>query len=149
MCVMIRLAILLLLSVYAIGTLDAQSWSEVTRSKAYIWGQGYGSTPEEADDNAVKALVEKISMQVVIDSKLVLTEGNDRYSNVMNTYSAATLPNLQKLTLKNDFKNDVYEVGCWILAKDMDKIFDGRRAKITTMLESASVPRSVAKWSMP
>lgn len=133
--------ITLLLTIIAIPTF-AQSWEEIKGSNAYLWGEGWGVSVAEADNQALNDLISKISIQVSGNVSHNETESftdagveiNSTFSSIVNTYSSATLTNTEKVILENE--PDAH-VGRWIKRSDIDKIFESRKHKISDYISSA------------
>lgn len=131
----------LLLTLIAIPTFS-QSWEAIKGSKAYLWGEGWGTTVAEADKQALNDLISKISLQVSgnvfhNETETVTNAGvetNSTFSSVVNTYSSATLTNTEKVILENE--PDAH-VGRWIRRFDIAKIFESRKHKISDYITSA------------
>ena len=90
--------------------LFAQTWEQVKKdTETYIWGEGWGETIDEAEQQALASLISKLS--VVVSSSFEVLEGETRdgdseeYKKYMeskiNTYSNATLTNTESLVLSN------------------------------------------------
>lgn len=130
--------------IYAFFSLSvfAQSWEAIKRSKAYLWGEGWGTSVAEADKQALNDLISKISLQVSgnishNETETVTNSGvetNSTFSSVVNTYSYATLTNTEKIILENE--PDAH-VGRWIKRSDIAKIFESRENKISDYISSA------------
>ena len=89
----------------------SQSWDEVKRnSNVYLFGEGWGATVEEADQQALAALISKIS--VAVSSDFTVTEDEKSTNGVLDaqsytnlkvqTYSSATLTNTERLVIDNN-----------------------------------------------
>lgn len=109
----------------------AQSWTEVSTSGKYIWGEGYAETIDDADKQALASLISKITVEVKNDFEYNMQNtGGDaltKVTNVINTYSNSTLKNTQSLILHQEPKA---HVGRWIKKSDLEKIFQERRDRI-------------------
>lgn len=120
----------------------AQSWESIKGSNAYLWGEGWGTTVAEADNQALNDLISKISLQVSAnvshnETETVTNAGvetNSIFSSVVNTYSSATLTNTGKVIIDNE--PDAH-VGRWIKRSDIAKIFESRKQKISDYISSA------------
>ena len=121
---------------------QAQSWDAIKGSKLYLYGEGYGSTVEEADRQALSDLISKIAVNVssvtsqsdnerVKDDKLT---SNSDFRSTIQTYSQATLTNTDRIILKNE--PDAH-VGRWIKRSEIQKIFESRKLKINSLIEMA------------
>lgn len=111
----------------------SQSWDEVKRnSSVYLFGEGWGATVEEADQQALAALISKIS--IVVSSDFTITEDEKSTNGVLDaqsytnlkvqTYSSATLTNTERLVIDNN-PNEVH-IGRYIKRSELNKIFEGR-----------------------
>lgn len=127
----------------ALLPLPAQSWQEVTGSGEYYYGEGRGSSVEEADRQALAALLSQISLEVSSSSEI----GNRRreqagsvasdettFAATISTYSQATLTNTERLIIENE---PDARVGRWIKRTEVARIFEGRRAKVKEWVAAA------------
>ena len=130
-----KLFTLLFLSLLSLPSV-AQSWREITSlPDVYLFGDGYGDTLEEADNQALSALISQISVAVSntydetsrekhsngqIDSKTLI-------DNKIQTYSTATLSNTMRLVLSNEPEA---HVGRYIKRSELERIFEGRLLKV-------------------
>ena len=108
-----------------------------------VWGEGLGTSMEEADRQALASLVSKVSVTVTSDYRSVeqqvrSTGGNDDYVLLFNhqrVCSSLTLPYTQRTVLHCGRKN---HVGRWILREDLESIFADRRDRILEYERCAS-----------
>lgn len=122
--------------------ITAQDWERVKANPENLWGEGWGVTVSEADNNALNDLISKISVQVSgntkqHDSEEVTNEGVDTHTSfdaVINTYSQATLTNTERIIVKNE--PDAH-VGRWIKRSEVNRIFESRKQKALDYVESA------------
>lgn len=122
--------------------ITAQDWERVKANSENLWGEGWGVTVSEADNNALNDLISKISLRVTgsskkHDSEEVTNEGIDTHSSfqsVINTYSQATLTNTERIIVKNE--PDAH-VGRWIKRSEVNRIFESRKHKAVDYVESA------------
>lgn len=120
----------------------SQRWEDIKGSPDYLWGEGWGTTVAAADQQALKDLIEKISVQVSgntthHESETASSAGIESVSNfssMVSTYSNATLTNTEKEILENE--PDAH-VGRWIKKSEVARIFENRKNKITDYIESA------------
>ena len=123
-------------------TAFAQNWESVKANSAYIWGEGWGATIEEADQQALSSLISKITIAVVSDfrqvEEQVLSSGVDEHylmqSNRSSAYSNVTLSNTRKVVLRSGRKA---HVGRWIRRDELDIIFADRKMRILEYEERA------------
>lgn len=135
------LYIIIIMSLYAFPVF-AQSWESVKASRDYLWGEGFGSSILEADQQALRDLISKISVHVSGDFKIEeeetttngKLEAQTRVSNVVNTYSQATLTNTERLIIQNE--PDAH-VGRWVKRSEVNRIFESRKAKVKDLVGSA------------
>ena len=111
----------------------SQSWDEVIRNtQTYLSGEGWGATVEEADQQALAALISKIS--VVVSNDFSITE-DERTTNgkldaasyttsKVQTYSTATLTNTERIVIDNN--PEQAHIGRFIKRSELNKIFEGR-----------------------
>ena len=129
---------------------SSQSWESVKGNSAYLYGEGWGITVAEADENALNDLISKISVHVEGNTSHEETEkvtntgieGNSFFQSSVNTYSQATLNNTNKIVIKNE--PDAH-VGRWIKRTEIDKIFEGRKFKIADYISSAIKAEELGK----
>lgn len=120
----------------------SQNWDTVKGNSAYLYGEGWGATVAEADEQALNDLISKISVHVTgsvsheefekSDNKGI--EGKSVFNSSVRTYSQATLNNTHKVVIKNE--PDAH-VGRWMRRAEIDKIFEGRKHKIKDYVSSA------------
>ena len=133
--------LVLLVSLFT-TTLNAQDIEEIKNSPDYLVGEGRGESLREADNEALRDLISKISVSVESDYSDVtstLINGNDYNVNsavkmVVNTYSNATLQNTERILVQDE--PDAYVVR-YVKRSDVEKIFEGRKNKLLDMVESA------------
>lgn len=138
----IRLYILYIMCSFVALPALAQSWESVKTSSDYLWGEGWGSSVAEADQQALRDLISKISVHVSGDFKIeeeeTTTNGSleaqTRVSNVVNTYSQATLTNTERLIVENE--PDAH-VGRWVKRTEVNRIFESRKAKVKDLVDAA------------
>lgn len=136
-----RLYLFVIVCLYAFPALS-QSWENVKASRDYLWGEGWGSSVAEADQQALRDLISKISVHVSGDFKIeeeeTTTNGSleaqTRISNVVNTYSQATLTNTERLIIENE--PDAH-VGRWVKRAEVNRIFESRKAKVKDLVDAA------------
>lgn len=128
-----------------------QNWEQIkVDTQTYLSGEGWGETIDEADQQALASLISKLS--VVVSSNFELLEGESRSGNSeeyqryieskVNTYSNATLTNTEILILSNE--PDAH-VARWIKRSEIDRIFEGRKAKVNEYIGNAIKSESKGK----
>lgn len=128
-----------------------QSWSEVKESGLYFFGEGWGETVDIANQEALKHLIEQFSVNVSVDSRQShlrkeqngsLEQEKTLFETAINTYSQATLDSTMMLVISSPPNA---HVGRWIKKTDVNKIFDGRRQKIYSLIEQGEKAVSKGK----
>lgn len=130
--------------------IQAQSVSQIKADESYIYGEGWGTTLKQADQSALQDLTSKISVTVNASSFMDMEEISKggkidvkrKFENLINTYSQATLTNTQRILIKNEPDAQVLR---YIKVSEVDRIFDGRKAKVLDMVESAIRAEKKAK----
>ena len=131
--------------------LFGQSWEQVKAQKdLFLWGEGWGSTLDEADQNALADLISQISVMVSHDFEMVSDEitkngrvdAQNYVSMKVNTYSQSTLTNTERLVLENE--PDAH-VGRFIKRSELDHIFAGRRLKLKEFVRLAEKAEAASK----
>ena len=146
---MSKLLVLAALLVSGLST-SAQEWEEVKANGAYIWGEGWGASVEEADQAALSALISKISVAVTSDFRQVeelveSSRGNEFYrslSNHSSAYSSLTLANTHRTVLKTGRRA---HVGRWIHRDELEVLFADRKSRILEYEESAMRAEETAR----
>lgn len=141
---------IVLLSVMLPMTMVAQSVDEIRESPEYISGEGFGRSLREADNDALKSLISKISVSVEsdfssVEEEVASDEGLDSKSavkSVISTYSQATLQNTERIIIKNEPNAEVFR---FVKRSEVNRIFESRKAKLLDMLESAAKAESKGK----
>lgn len=132
------------------ATALAQSVDEIRESPDYISGEGFGRSLREADNDALKSLISKISVSVEsdfssVEEEVASDEGVDSKSavkSVISTYSQATLQNTERIIIKNEPNAEVFR---YVKRSEVNKIFESRKAKLLDMMESAAKAESKGK----
>ncbi len=112
----------------------AQSLEQIKGDSRYLWGEGHGSSENEADRAALDDLMSRISVNVASDFVMIDTGDSTAVHSVVNTYSRGTLYNTRKI-IDND--NRGVHVVRWMTRADAMKVFDDRKAKIRYLLSVA------------
>lgn len=129
---------------YTLITLSvfAQNWESVKGNPEYLYGEGWGSTLQDADNNALQALISKIAVNISSSTTQIDQETNkdgnltsvSDFKSMINTYAQATLTNTERVIIKNE--PDAH-VGRWMRRSEVEKIFESRKLKINDLVESA------------
>ena len=126
-----------------LAPLCAQEYKQIINNPLYYWGEGFGMTLEEADQQALSSLMSSISVNIsqsfdIHNSRLEKNgqvEKDELTSEgVIMSYSAATLSNTTMQIVKN--QPDAHVVR-WILKSEVDKVFASRQDKITEYINAA------------
>ena len=130
----------------------SQSWDEIkNNSNAYLYGEGWGATVEEADQQALTALISQISLIVSSDFTIIederMVNGNldaTSYTNSkLQTYSAATLTNTERVVIDN--KPDEAHIGRYIKRSEINRIFEGRKRTVNEHIRLGLMAESSGK----
>lgn len=121
---------------------SAQDWEYVKTDSVFIWGEGWGSSVDEADQQALSSLVSKITVAVVndfrqVEEQVLSSQGDEHYvmqSNRSSAYSSVTLSNTHRVVLRDGRKS---HVGRWIRRDELDVIFADRKSRILEYEKSA------------
>lgn len=120
----------------------SQSVDQIKADDSYLSGEGWGNTLKQADDAALQDLITKISVNVksTFSSSEEETTVNGSidaisiYRSIINTYSQATLTNTQRIVIENEPDAHVFR---YVKVSEVARIFEGRKAKVLDMVESA------------
>lgn len=122
----------------------AQSWSDIkSNPNMYYYGEGFGESLKEADDQALATLISQISVNISVntvqDNKRVEKDGrlvsdNTMFKASIETFSTATLTNTNRIEIESAPNSHVVR---WIKRDEVDKIWDSRRNKIHEMIDAA------------
>lgn len=130
----------------------AQSWGDVKSNPSlYYYGEGWGTTLKDADDQALASLISQISVNISVsssqdnkreekDGKLV--SDNTMFQASIQTFSNATLTNTTRVEI--DPAPNAH-VGRWIRRSEVDKIWDTRRVKFREMIDAAERAKEKGK----
>lgn len=139
----LRLPIISLILIISLCDCLAQSWSEVKESGKYFYGEGWGSSVEEANQEALTNLIQQFRVNISVNSQQShqRQDVNGQYASetttfqsAINSYSQATLDSTMMIVITPAPKA---HVGRWINKSDVDKIFAGRRSKIHSLIDQA------------
>lgn len=123
----------LLLCLTALFSAQAQQWNDIkSHPELYLYGEGWGSTVDEADQQALAALVSQISVAVSNDFSITEDERSQNghldaktYTrNKLQTYSTAALTNTERVIIDNT--PDHTHIGRYIKRSELSHIFEGR-----------------------
>lgn len=146
-----RVVLLFFFNIFLIPAFS-QNWDEVKRNtQTYLCGEGWGATVEEADQQALAALISKIS--VVVSNDFSITEDERTTNGVLDaksytnsklqTYSTATLTNTERIVIDNGA--DETHVGRYIKRTELNRIFEGRIRTIKEYLRLGRMAENSCK----
>lgn len=115
----------------------------IKTDSGYIYGEGWGETPGDADKAALQNLLSKIDLKV--DSRFVSNEREETHNDnielktdvqsVLNTYSQATLTNTETFYY-NDGDKGVYMLR-YMTRDNLEKMFAARRDRVEDYVRNA------------
>ncbi len=123
---------------------DAAKKAEIVKDNPeYIYGEGEGETPADADRIALQNLLSKIGTTVHTSFSMTEEENSvdgvlDSKSDVktmMNSYSQATVNNTETLSWKD--KNGKFYQVRYMLRQELDKMFERRRDRVEDYVRTA------------
>ncbi len=121
----------------------AEQTANIRTSKEYIWGEGTGENIEKAESAAMRDLVEKIYIAVSTSTQRKQLETDREYADsvkqVINTYSALQLTNLQKLQFQDKGKMQVF---AYIDTTSLNRSFELSRQSVKDMVDLAKQSES-------
>lgn len=111
---------------------------KIKNSNAYYFGDATAEQEQEASDHALKNLVQSIAVNISSQMTRIVTEKNgdvqDAYENVVNSYSNATLRDVNYL--KESVGSNI-EVFAYIDRSQVTKMFEERKILVRNMYETA------------
>lgn len=147
-----RAVLLLTMSVLlCTANLKAQTWEEVVKDReTWLFGEGRGTSMEEAQQAALADLTGKISTSVVSSfdqiedekTKNGETDASSYIKSKVSTYSQATLSNTDHFEKPED---DEWYALRFIRRSEVNKIFEGRKAKVMELVRSGEEAESQYK----
>lgn len=146
-----RFSLLILFACSVCAYTHAQSWEFIRSHRdIYLTGEGFAETVAEADEQALRDLISKIS--TVVESQVTSmadetssngdVEGRSYFEAKINTYSQATISNTEKLIISNE--PDAH-VARYVKRTEIDKIFEGRKNKVHEYVRLALMAESRGK----
>ena len=121
-----------------------QTVQQIKESGEFYWGEGRGPSVIEARQQAQIDMLEKISVNIVVDETLSQEEkhqkgqvvsDNTNFKSFVRTYAAAKLNNVRWLTI-DDQPQSCYGI-CYIKDAEVEKAFEERKTTIKTLLDKA------------
>lgn len=136
-----KVFLLVLCTLSCLGTYS-QDWESVRGDSSYIWGEGWGSSVDEADRQALSSLISKITVAVVSDFRQVeeqvrSSRGDEHYlmqSHRSSAYSSMTLSNTHRIVLQSGKRS---HVGRWIHRDELEAFYADRKSRILEYEELA------------
>lgn len=116
----------------------------IKNNNEYIYGEAWGDTPGEAEQQALANLLTNIGTMVenkfIIDAEEIIGSTGEidfrqNVKSVMNTYSFATLNNTQMKSYR-DGKNGFYLIR-YMKKSELDKMFTQRKDRVDDYVRSA------------
>lgn len=148
---MIRLSKLLIcLLAMALSTAAAYAQADAIKkaeaikdNPEYIWGEGGGDTPADADRTALQSLLSKIgttvqtsfSMSEEENSVDGVLDSKSEMKMMMNSYSQATINNTETVSWR-DKNGQFYQVR-YMLRSELDKMFERRKDRVEDYVRTA------------
>lgn len=139
-----------LLLVFPALSSPEKDWDRIKAKADVIWGEGWGSSVEEADREALAALSSRISVAVTSDFRSVEgqlstshgTEYLSRRSSTLRVASTATLANTGRIVLKTGRRA---HVGRWIHRSELDALILSREQRVLEY-EDAAQEAEEERW---
>lgn len=137
--------------IFSSMSVNAQTWDEIVNDRdTYLSGEGYGSNIDEADQQALSVLSGKISTVVassfdILEDEITKNGKIDEstyISSKVNTYSYATLTNTERIVEPDDTETRVLR---YIKRTEVDKIFAGRKLKVTELVSNGEKAEKLNK----
>lgn len=134
---MTRTIVVLYILHWFLAPVYSQSWDEVQNQAAlYLSGDGWGNTVEEADQQALAALISQIS--VAVSSNVTITDeeknlngkidGVTYYKSKLQTYTNATLTNTERIVISSN--EDNFHIGRFVRRTEINRIFEARERTV-------------------
>lgn len=121
---------------------NAQDWERVKADNSFIWGEGWGTSVEEADRQALSSLASKVAVAVVsdfrqVEEQVTSSRGDEHFlmqSNRSSAFSSVTMSDTRRIVLRGGRRS---HVGRWIRRDELDAIFADRKSRILEYEECA------------
>lgn len=140
------------LCIFSFLTVLCQTWNEVKESGLYFFGEGWGATVEEANQEALKNLIQQFHINVSMNSRQShqrkekgnkIESDESLFYTAINSYSQATLDSTIMLVIS---PAPNAHVGRWVKMSEVNKIFNGRKQKIYSLIEQGE--RAIKKGKL-
>ncbi|MBO4802611.1 MAG: LPP20 family lipoprotein [Bacteroidaceae bacterium] len=134
---------LLLCAIYGMAqSVDIEKAEKIKADDSYVTGEGMGATLEEAGNNAIKNLLEKISvgLRSTLDVQQTVVERNGEsnvesvVNEVVNSYTQGTLRNTDELCLATEPE---FHVMRFIKRSEISQIFSEREDRVKDYVRGA------------
>lgn len=112
---------------------------KIKSNPAYYWGEYTAQVAREAEEKALGALTRQIAVRIQANQSASTEEKNgrltDNFSDIVKSYSAATLRNVQTLRLPPE--NGRFYILRYIEKSEVENIFEERRKLVGNMFDKA------------
>ena len=142
--------LLLIVTIFSCGLLSAQSIESVKSSSRYLWGEGFGETLEQADQNAILSLTSQISLSVVTQTEVEVE--NDQYGDeaISSVRSKGKTQVGSNVVLNNchflvERHRGSFQVVRYIEKSEIDKMYERIELKVRDLAEQAQKAEEKAK----
>ena len=129
-----RLLLILAGALVCLGA-RSQEWRPPGEEGSVIWGEGWGGSVEEADREALSALVSRITIAVTsefhqVEQQVRSSRGDEHLlmqSHRSSAYSSVTLSNTHREVLRGGRKAHVVR---WVRRSELELLLSDRKARI-------------------
>ena len=112
---------------------------QIKNSNEYYWGEGEGETMEEAEQDALAAIVRSISSYVYTGQSKIVRETDDSgstfQSDELKTRSFAALQDVRTIEVAQEGIGSKAKAFRYVFRKDVEKMFDEREARVVEFAE--------------
>lgn len=131
----------LTLTILAIFTMysHAQSIDEIKKNSNYIWGEGNGTTMNDAEGEALRQMSVQISVSVYNSSYDEESNDNSVQKAVLQSVSSAKFTNVQMRVLEEEPNAKVF---CFMSRSEVKKMFEKRANHIANMVDAGKTAES-------
>lgn len=131
----------LTLTILAIFTMysHAQSIDEIKKNSNYIWGEGNGTTMNDAEGEALRQMSVQISVSVYNSSYDEESNDNSVQKAVLQSVSSAKFTNVQMRVLEEEPNAKVF---CFMSRSEVKKMFEKRANHIVNMVDAGKTAES-------
>lgn len=129
---------LVVLFFFSASLLQPQSINSIKNSDAYYWGEAVSENVRVAEDHALSDMMNKIAVNVAASFERNVTESSDgiteQATKILQTYSTATLKNVEALRVK---EGDKFRVLRYIEKSEVQAIFNERIKLVNNIFHKA------------